>query len=273
MTIGGIGSNANAGAGTSAISMSSQQGMDSYSKSLQKQIADAQKQLQELAQNKEMDPETKMKKRQEIQKQIGDLNMQLRQHQMEERKKAQEEKRQKSEPKKSEENVTGLSQKSMEAMISADSSMKQAKVQGSTAKNMQNDANIKREEIKRDGGSTKRTSNDSKSISMKWDDVEGLEDKAQAATASQASTLAEANDKLRDVNTEREDGSDAKKEDKDNTQVAGIENENGETGAMSVAESGVVAATADETETATPVSAPVSGKPVAAIGSNVDVKV
>lgn len=275
MTIGGIGSNANAGAGTStsAISMSSQQGMDSYSKSLQKQIADAQKQLQELAQNKEMDPEIKMKKRQEIQKQISDLNMQLRQHQMEERKKAQEEKRQKSEPKKSEENMTGLSQKSMEAMISADSSMKQAKVQGSTAKDMQNNARIKRTEIKLDGGGTERTSNDSKSISMKWDDVEGLEDKAQAATASQASMLAEANDKLSEANTESEGSADAKKDGKDNTQVAGIENENGETGAMSAAESGVVAATADETETATPVSNPVSGKQAAAIGSNVDVKV
>ncbi|MBD5470550.1 MAG: hypothetical protein HDR19_05420 [Lachnospiraceae bacterium] len=273
MTIGGIGSNANAGAGTSAISMSSQQGMDSYSKSLQKQIADAQKQLQELAQNKEMDPEIKMKKRQEIQKQISDLNMQLRQHQMEERKKAQEEKRQKSEPKKSEENATGLSQKSMEAMISADSSMKQADVYGSTAKDMENGARIKRSEIARDGGSSHRTSNDSAAISSKWDAVESMENKAQAATASQASTLAEANDKLREVNTEREDGSDAKKEDKDNTQVAGIENENGETGAMSVAESGVVAATADEAETATPVSASVSGKPAAAIGSNVDVKV
>lgn len=271
MTIGGIGSNANAGAGTSAISMSSQQGMDSYSKSLQKQIADAQKQLQELAQNKEMDPEIKMKKRQEIQKQISDLNMQLRQHQMEERKKAQEEKRQKSEPKKSEENATGLSQKNMEAMISADSSMKQADVYGSTAKDMENGARIKRSEIARDGGSSHRTSNDSVAISSKWDAVESMESKAQAATVSQASTLAEANDKLRDVNTEREDGSDAKKEDKDNTQVAGIEN--GEPGAMSVAESGVAAATADETETATPVSASVSGKPTAAIGSNVDVKV
>lgn len=270
MTIGVIGSNANAGTGTSAISMG-QQGMDSYSKSLQKQIADAQKQLQELAQNKEMDPEIKMKKRQEIQKQISDLNMQLRQHQMEERKKAQEEQRQKSEPKKSKENVTGLSQKSMEAMISADNSMKQADVYGSTAKDMENGARIKRSEIARDGGSSHRTSNDSAAISSKWDAVESMENKAQAATASQASMLAEANDKLREVNTEGEGSSDAKEEDKDNTQVAGMEN--GEPGTMSVAESKAAAATADEVETAAPVSDSVSGKPTAAIGSNVDVKV
>lgn len=268
MTIGGIGSNANAG--TSAISMN-HQGMDSYSKNLQKQIADAQKQLQELAQNNEMAPEIKMKKRQEIQKQISDLNMQLRQHQMEERKKAQEQKQQKNAPKKSEENATGLSQKSMEAMISADSSMKQAKVQGSTAKEMQNDANIKRAEIKRDGGSTKRTSSDSLSISRKWDDVEGLENKAQAATASQLSTLVRANDKLSEASTQREGSLDAKEEDKDNTQVVGIEN--GETGTLSVAEGGAVQATVAEAETATPVSDTVSEKPSVAIGSNVDVRV
>lgn len=269
MTIGGIGSNANAGAGTSAISMN-RQGMDSYSKNLQKQIADAQKQLQELAQNNEMDPEIKMKKRQEIQKQISDLNMQLRQHQMEERKKAQEQKQQKNAPKKSEENATGLSQKSMEAMISADSSMKQAKVQGSTAKEMQNDANIKRAEIKRDGGSTKRTSSDSLSISRKWDDVEGLENKAQAATASQLSTLAEANDKLSEAGTQREGSLDAK-EGKSKTQVAGVQSD--ETGTLSVAEGGAVQAAVAETETATPVSDTVSEKPSAAIGSNVDVRV
>lgn len=149
--------------------------------------------------------------------------------------------------------------------------MKQAKVQGSTAKEMQNDANIKRAEIKRDGGSTKRTSSDSLSISRKWDDVEDLENKAQAATASQLSTLVRANDKLSEAGTQREGSLDAKEEDKDNTQVVGIEN--GETGTLSVAEGGAVQATVAEAETATPVSDTVSGKPSAAIGSNVDVRV
>lgn len=48
-------------------------GTDAYSKSLQKQIMEAQKQLQELSGNENMTPEMKAKKRQELQKQISDL--------------------------------------------------------------------------------------------------------------------------------------------------------------------------------------------------------
>ena len=62
---------------------------DSVSKNIQNQIANAQKQLQELSANKDMSIEEKMKKRQEIQQQITDLNNQLRQHQIEQRKEQQ----------------------------------------------------------------------------------------------------------------------------------------------------------------------------------------
>ncbi|MDE5866034.1 MAG: FlxA-like family protein [Lachnospiraceae bacterium] len=66
------------------------QATDSYSRNIQNQIVDAQKQLQELSSNKDMTQEEKMTKRQEIQQQISDLNMQLRQHQMEMRMQAQQ---------------------------------------------------------------------------------------------------------------------------------------------------------------------------------------
>ena len=59
---------------------------DSVSKNIQNQIANAQNQLQELSANENMSAEEKMKKRQEIQQQITDLNNQLRQHQIEQRK-------------------------------------------------------------------------------------------------------------------------------------------------------------------------------------------
>ena len=52
---------------------------DAYSKGIQNQIANAQRQLQELSSNENMTSEEKMKKRQEIQQQINELNMQLRQ--------------------------------------------------------------------------------------------------------------------------------------------------------------------------------------------------
>ena len=47
---------------------------DSVSKNLRNQIANAQKRLQELGKNEEMPLEEKMKKRQEIQKEIANLN-------------------------------------------------------------------------------------------------------------------------------------------------------------------------------------------------------
>ena len=80
MTINGI-----SGANTQTAQMGMNQAMDSYSKNIQNQIANAQKQLQELSSNEGMTLEEKMKKRQEIQQQISDLNMQLRQHQIEQR--------------------------------------------------------------------------------------------------------------------------------------------------------------------------------------------
>lgn len=85
MTINGIN-----GVNTQVGQMGMNQVTDSYSRNIQKQIADAQKQLQELSSNEDMTLEEKMKKRQEIQQQISDLNMQLRQHQMEQRREKQQ---------------------------------------------------------------------------------------------------------------------------------------------------------------------------------------
>ena len=114
--------------------MNMMQTNDSVSKNIQNQIANAQKQLQEISSNKEMSLEEKMKKRQEIQQQITDLNNQLRQHQIEQRKEQQAKKSSMDDmlggsnrtTSKSGNNSTGLSQASMKAMISADSTMAQA---------------------------------------------------------------------------------------------------------------------------------------------------
>ena len=122
------------GANTQIGGMNMMQSNDSVSKNLQSQIANAQKQLQELSANKEMSLEEKMKKRQEIQQQIADLNNQLRQHQIEQRKEQQAKKSSmndmlggsKQAAPKAGSQSTGLSQASMKAMISADSAMAQA---------------------------------------------------------------------------------------------------------------------------------------------------
>lgn len=184
MTINGI-----SGANTQAAQIGMNQAMDSYSKNIQNQIANAQKQLQELSSNEEMTLEEKMKKRQEIQQQISDLNMQLRQHQIEQRKEQQSKGASMDDmlggnrtAAKSGNKGSGPSQASMQAMISADSSMKQAKVQGSVATQMQGRANVLKAEIKQSG-----------STEAKEAELADLEQKAVNATASQMNTLAEAN--------------------------------------------------------------------------------
>ena len=67
------------GINTQMRQMGMNQATDSYSRNLQNQIADAQKQLQELSSNKDMSQEEKMAKQQELQQQISDLIVQLRQ--------------------------------------------------------------------------------------------------------------------------------------------------------------------------------------------------
>ena len=148
------------GANTQMGQMGMNQVADSYSRNIQNQIANAQKQLQELSSNEEMTLEEKMKKRQEIQQQISDLNMQLRQHQMEQRKEKQQAKGTSVDDMlggtkggKSGSKSTGLSQASMTAMISADTSIKQAKVQGSVATSMEGRAGVLESEIKNNHGS------------------------------------------------------------------------------------------------------------------------
>lgn len=195
------------------------QSTDSFSKNIQRQISNAQKQLQELSSNEEMSVEEKMKKRQEIQKQITGLNHQLRQHQLEQRKEKQQETKSSMEDmlggtsqagkKKSDTQRTGFSQAGMQAIISGDSAMKQAKVQGSTAVKMEGRAGVLEAEIKQDaalGGDTK----------AKEEELAKTIETVNQATASQINTLAEANRKLEeaekaDPSTEKAEG---EKEDK-----------------------------------------------------------
>ena len=186
MTINGIN-----GANTQIGQMGMNQATDSYSRNIQDQIANAQKHLQEISSNEDMTLEEKMKKRQEIQQQISDLNVQLRQHQMEQRREKQQQAKGSSMDdmlggtKNAEGKSSGLSQASMTAMISADISIKQAKVQGSVATKMEGRAGVLESEIKLDqarGGDTHK----------KEEELAEVEQKARAATSSQLSTLADA---------------------------------------------------------------------------------
>ncbi len=213
MTINGI-----SGANTQAGQMGMNQAMDAYSKNIQNQIANAQKQLQELSSNNEMTLEEKMKKRQEIQQKISDLNMQLRQHEIEQRR-AQRSERQQAKGSSIDEMLggtnakagskgAGLSQASMTAMISADTSIKQAKAQGRVATSMKGRAGVLKAEIAQDAAR-------GTSVEKKKEELADLEQKAQAATASQINTLAEAGkvmEKAAEAERTEQKASDSKEE-------------------------------------------------------------
>lgn len=172
---------------------------DSVSKNIKKQIKDAQERLQEVSSNEDLSLEEKMKKRQEIQKEITTLNQQLRQHQIELRKEQQaEQKAQSSTNKERQQDAKGggLSQAGMQAIISADSTLKQAQVLGSVSSSMEGRAGVLKAEIKQDKG---------QNTEAKEAELAKVEQKAMDTTASQMNTLAEANQALEDAKTAEPD--------------------------------------------------------------------
>lgn len=219
------------GANPPAGGMNLTNATDLVSRNIQKQIANAQKQLQELSSNEELTLEEKMKKRQEIQHQIADLNNQLRQHQIEQRKEQQAKNTSmddmfgssKKTAKKAENKSTGLSQASMKAMISADSAMSQAQVQNSVAAKMEGRAGVLESEIKLDAA---RGDN----AEAKKEELAEVEQKAVKAESTQMNTLAAANKDLeeaakvddKDKKTDKKDAVSNEKEDKDAAEPAEV---------------------------------------------------
>lgn len=265
--------NGNMGAGIMQMPM--QQGNDSFSKNIQNQIANAQKQMQELGDNKEMSVEDKMKKRQEIQKQISDLQNQLRQHQMEQRMQNQQKKGSsmddmlggKSQTRKPSKGGSGMSSASMQAIISADSSMKQVKTQGAVKTEMEGKAGILKSEIKLD----EARGND---VTKKKEELAEVESKAEDITASQMSILSETQKNLEEA--AKEDQKVSKTEDKDKTKKKDTDNKvDGDKDLSEIeAQQGVTVDTdgssSEERADAIPDGVTIStSEPV---GSNVDVK-
>lgn len=118
---------------------------------LQKQIETKQKELEALSENKEMDPKEKLKKKQEIEAELSELNTQLQQKrsdrlQGKEREEAAPEHGGAKAPRRD-----GFSGTDMNALLSADASMKQASVQDAAAGKLIGKANVLRIEAKLDG--------------------------------------------------------------------------------------------------------------------------
>ena len=182
------------------IGMNRQMGNDSVSKNIQNQIANAQKQLQELSSNKEMSMEEKMNKRQEIQQQIADLNNQLRQHQIEMRREQQQTKSSSMDDMlggtrkvaNTGNQGAGLSQASMQAIISADSAISQVQSSVRVVTKMEGRAGVLEAEIKLDSA---RGGN----VEAKQEELAEVQQKVSQAQASQLNVLANANEELEEA--------------------------------------------------------------------------
>jgi len=202
------------------VGVNRQMGTDSVSKNIQNQIANAQKELQELSSNKEMSIEEKMNRRQEIQRQITDLNNQLRMHQIEMRREQQQSKSTSMDDmlggtrkvSNTGNQRAGLSQASMQAIISADSAISQVQSSGRVVTKMEGRAGVLEAEIKLDSA---RGGN----VEAKQEELAEVQQKASQAQASQMNVLANANEELEEAaKTEQ------KTESKDDKIVIGDEN-------------------------------------------------
>lgn len=217
MNISGINST---GMQPNAAAMGAGEQTDPVSKDLQNQIEKLRNDLKEISADQNMPTEAKMKKRQEIQKQISELEIQLRQHQMEVKREKRQKKKEESsfdelagtKPQEKQQNGkqnTGMSTGSMEAMISADMSVKQANVNGSTARKMEGKANVLEAEIKLDGGR-----GGSSNVNLKEAELSKVKEAAQKATASQMDSLAQASETLQE--SSKTEASDNRKNDEKN---------------------------------------------------------
>lgn len=197
MTLQGI-SGANGINNAQAGQIGMNQGTDSFTQNIKRQIANLQKQLQELSFNEEMSMEDKLKKRQEISQEINNLNNQLRQHQIEQRKEKQEAQSSSADNasgsnseryKNTVGETSGISGASMQALILADSSMQQVQVQSKVKTHMEGQAGVLQAEIKQDAALRGNTE-------AKEEKLAKLEDKINELTSEQMSALSEINKNL-----------------------------------------------------------------------------
>lgn len=191
------------------------QAEDSYSRSIQNQIANAQKELQELSSNENLSLEEKMKKRQKINQEITNLNNQLRQYQMELRRETQKKSKNSMEEmlggnhqtqKKSAKTDTGISSAGMQAIVSADMSMNQVQIQGSVKTSLEGRIGVLEAEMKQDAGRGASTE-------QKEAELLDLQEKTAQVTSSQMRTLSQMNEELHE----------AEEKDNENTENADTE--------------------------------------------------
>ncbi|MCM1055858.1 MAG: FlxA-like family protein [Bacteroides sp.] len=191
MNISGIQTQSN----TSYQGVSKQQGDDPAIKNAQGQIEELRKQLQQLAENEEMDPKTKTEKKQQIQQQISDLNAQIRQRQAELRREKQaavkDPQRAAEKVEKNNENTksNGFSKASASALISASNALDNADALESLNKKLSGRARELSAEIETD---MKRGAD----VTAKQSELEKVQKGVKNTRTAHAELLSEADETL-----------------------------------------------------------------------------
>ncbi|MBO4996541.1 MAG: FlxA-like family protein [Lachnospira sp.] len=195
--------------------------VDSESKALQKQIEEKQKELKELSSKEDIPLEEKVKQKQQLQQEITQLEAQLRMHQ-------QEVKQQKGQENSKQDLIAsggdkqslaasmslsseGTAMAGMESLLSAHSSLKQAKVQQGVSKDLQANARVLESEIKQD-------KNLGASVEKKEEQLEDLSQRSSDAMGYAAAALNQANEAVTNVKDGEEPNDehvDEKKEDEE----------------------------------------------------------
>ena len=179
---------------------------DMYTKNIQQQIMDTQKEMQELSSDEALTMEEKMKKRQELQQEISDLNNQLRQHLAEKKKEQQELKKAaavEEDTRGADTNVQedgrGISGKGMSAMISAGTSIKHAQSQDRVKIKLEGMAGVLRAEIRQEARAETGKDASRGSVETKERELEKVEKKLSDVSSAQMSSLKDANQVMKDA--------------------------------------------------------------------------
>lgn len=195
--------------------------VDSESKALQKQIEEKQKELKELSSKENIPLEEKVKQKQQLQQEITQLEAQLRMHQ-------QEVKQQRGQENSKQDLIAsggdkqslaasmslsseGTAMAGMESLLSAHSSLKQAKVQQGVSKDLQANARVLESEIKQD-------KNLGASVEKKEEQLEDLSQRSSDAMGYAAAALNQANEaviNVKDGEEPNDEHVDEKKEDEE----------------------------------------------------------
>lgn len=179
-------------------------GADERTKELTNRIQEKQLELQRLSSDETMAEEEKQQKRQELLKQVSSLNTELRQHQQErQREKLAEEKEDtgtlrqggSSSQDSSVADVSPISAAGMQAILSADTAVRQSAEQGSVVAALTGRVRVLESELQLDQGR-------GHSSRGKADELENLSYAVTSATQAQLGIVGNANSRLTKVMTE-----------------------------------------------------------------------